>query len=165
MNTFVIDGFEFCRFNERREGEIAVADLPRLAQETVDQSGIVRWSLQGDQGRLGYPKLTLSVSGTVQLMCQRCLTPFAFTIASDSGLVLAKDEESIDGIEALLADDAIDVVAGSSTMNIAELIEDEALLAIPQSPKHEVCPDQATLDALKNAKKVSPFAVLKNIKQ
>ena len=99
----------------------------------------------------------------VQLMCQRCLNPFAFDIASESILILAKDETRADEIDALLEDDTIDVIVGSKTLNVVELIEDEALLAIPLSPKHLVCPDQATLDARNGAKKSSPFAVLKEI--
>jgi uncharacterized protein len=165
MNAFVIDAFEFCRLKERREADIAVADLPRLAADVVDKTGLVHWSLQGDNDKMGHPKLTLSVAGRVQLMCQRCLKPFAFDMASESILILAKNEESIEGIEAVLDDDAIDVIVGTDRLDVAELIEDEALLAIPLSPKHDVCPDQAALDALKDTQKPSPFAILKKLKQ
>jgi uncharacterized protein len=166
MSDFVIDAFEFCRLKEQREGEAAVAELPRLAEESVGQFGSMRWSLQGGSDRLGHPQLNLSVLGTVQLMCQRCLTPFVFNIVSESVLVLANDEPSADAIEAQLDDDAVEVIVGSRTFNIADLIEDEVLLAIPGSPKHEVCPDKLMPDASESAeKKVSPFAVLKNLKR
>jgi uncharacterized protein len=165
MNAFVIDVFEFCRLKERREGEIAVADLPRVANELVDnKSGVVRWSLQGGSNAQGHSQLALSVSGTVRLMCQRCLTPFEFAIASESMLVLAPDEDSADEIEALLADESVDVIAGSRNFDIRQVIEDEALLTIPLSPKHEACPDQLAPAATKE-ENVSPFAVLKNLKQ
>jgi uncharacterized protein len=166
MSAFVIDAFEFCRLKERREGETAVAELPRLAGESVDQFGSIRWSLQGGSDRLGHPQMNLSVSGSVQLMCQRCLAPIVFDIVSESVLVLADDEPSADAIEALLDDDAIEVIVGSRTFNFADLIEDEALLALPPSPKHEVCPDKLMPDTSGDAeKKVSPFAVLKNLKR
>lgn len=163
MNAFVIDAFEFCRNKERRQGEIAVADLARLAGECADKSGVVRWSLEGGVDRLGLPKLSLSVAGSVQLLCQRCLTKFAFDIASESTLVLAKDEVNADEIEAMLEDDSVDVIVGLKALDVLALIEDEALLAIPLSAKHDVCPDQASLDALMSAKKDSPFAVLKGL--
>jgi uncharacterized protein len=166
MNAFVIDAFEFSRLKERREGEIAVADLPRLAEESVGKFGTLRWSLQGDSDRLGHPQLNLSVSGSVQLLCQRCLTPFVLDIASESVLVLASDEPSADAIEALLDDEAVEVIVGSKAFNIADLIEDETLLAIPSSPKHEACPDKLVSDTPKTAEvKVSPFAVLKDLKR
>jgi uncharacterized protein len=169
MNAIVIDAFEFCRLNERRDGETAVADLPRLAEESVDKFGALHWSLQGGSNSFGHPQMTLSISGSVKLLCQRCLTPFEFSVASDSALVLANDEPGADAIDALLDDDAIDVIVGSRTFNIADLIEDEALLAIPASPKHEVCPDKLLPDTPEGAeraeRKVSPFAVLKNLKR
>jgi uncharacterized protein len=165
MNAFMIDAFEFCRLKQRIENETAVADLPRVAEDTVDKSGVVHWVLQGDNDKFGHPRLMLSVSVVVQLMCQRCLTPFAFNIDANSVLLLAKDEAGIDEIEALADDETIDVIVGSKAFNVLELIEDEVLLAMPSSPKHEICPDQAMLDALKGTQKESPFAILKNLKQ
>lgn len=168
MQAFVIDAFTFSRLEEQRSGSILVADLPRLAEESANTDGALGWSLQGGKDKLGHPQLKLSVNGAVQLMCQRCLTPFAFDIDSESILILAKNEENADEIDALLEDDEVDVVVGSKTFNVMDLIEDEALLAIPQSPKHAVCPDlplasadtTAAIDA-EVGKKESPFAVLK----
>jgi uncharacterized protein len=165
MSAFVIDAFEFCRAKERLEGEIAVADLARLCADTADSSGVIRWSLQGGINTFGYPELSLSVSGSVKLICQRCLAPYVFEIASESILVLAESEADVDGIDALVDDDAIDVIVGSRTMDILVLVEDDALLALPLSPKHDVCPNQGMHDVLTDSGKVSPFAVLKNIKQ
>jgi uncharacterized protein len=165
MNTLVIDAFEFCRLKELRKGGVAVADLPRLVDEAVDKSGVLSWTLQGGSNARGHPQLTLSVSGAATLMCQRCLKPFAFNIVSDSVLVLAQDEGSADEIDELLADDSVEVIVGSRTFDIGQLIEDEALLAIPLAPKHDVCPDHFVPDAEKEVEKVSPFAVLKNLKQ
>lgn len=165
MNAFVIDAFEFCRLKERREGEVAVSDLPRLAKESVDEFGSMRWSLQGGKDSLGHPQLILSVAGTVQLICQRCLAPFAFDIESESILILASDDASADAIDALLDDDAVEVIVGSRNFSILELVEDEALLAIPASPRHAICPERLVTDTPKDAEKVSPFAVLKNLKQ
>jgi uncharacterized protein len=163
MNAFVIDTFEFSRLKERREGECAVADFDRLTEELADRSGTVRWALQGGMHTSGHPQLTLSVGATVQLMCQRCLVPFPFDVVSESVLVLAKDDAAADEIDAMLADDSIDVIVGIKAMNMLELIEDEALLTIPLSPKHVVCPDQVGQDAqAASMKRVSPFAVLKN---
>ncbi|MFZ6732155.1 YceD family protein [Undibacterium sp. Ji42W] len=170
MQAFVIDAFTFSRLEEQRSGSILVADLPRLSEESANTEGELNWSLQGGNDKLGHAQLKLSVNGSVQLMCQRCLTPFAFDIDSESKLILAKNEENADEIDALLEDDEIDVVVGSKTFNVMDLIEDEALLAIPQSPKHAVCPDlplasadtTAAIDA-EVGKKASPFAVLKKI--
>lgn len=165
MNEFVIDAFEFCRRRERRSGEVSVSELPRLAGETVDKSGSIHWLLESGADTLGRPMLLLSVSGAVQLMCQRCLSPLKFEVVSMASLILAKDETSADEIDAALGDDdTFDVIVASGALNVADLVEDEVLLAIPFSPKHEVCPDQQNQINIQGAKKVSPFDVLKNLK-
>ncbi|HEV7814366.1 MAG TPA: YceD family protein [Janthinobacterium sp.] len=163
MNAFVIDAFDFCRINGSREGVTPVAEMTRLTKDCADQSGMVAWKVQGGTSKLGYPQLTMSVSGIVQLMCQRCLTPFAYAIDSSTVLMLGKTDEEADEIEEIVDDESIDVIVGSRAMNIADLIEDEALLALPLAPKHAVCPDTALLDAAKSEKK-SPFAGLKDLK-
>jgi uncharacterized protein len=163
MSAFVIDAFEFCRNNGHREGVTPVADMPRLAADCADKSGEIAWSIDGGQTRQGYPMLTLSVSGTVQLVCQRCLTPFGYEIDSSTVLVLGKDDAEADEIEEILDDESIDVIVGSRTCDLRDLIEDEALLALPQVPKHEVCPDSKLLDEARS-EKPSPFAGLKSLK-
>ncbi len=165
MKAFAIDAFDFCRLKERAEGEVAVAELARLVQECADQSGLLRWSLQGSTDQFGYPRLDLSVSGSVQLMCQRCLAPFRQDVATRSALVLAQDEAGADEIEESLADDAVDVIVGSRQMGVMALIEDEALLALPPAPRHDICPDAVAVERLEDAKKPSPFAVLKDLKR
>jgi uncharacterized protein len=163
MSAFVIDAFEFCRNDGVREGVTPVAEMPRLAADCADNSGEISWSLQGGETRQGYPALTLAVAGTVRLVCQRCLAPFSYEIDSSTLLVLGRDDEEADQIEEILDDESIDVIVGSNCCDIRDLLEDEALLALPQAPKHEVCPDNQLLDALKS-EKVSPFAGLKNLK-
>ncbi len=164
MSATVIDAFEFARLNEHREGQLAVADLPRLAKESSDTSSKLQWALTGGFGRLGHPQLKLLVSASVQPICQRCLTSFPLNIASESVLVLAKDEADADRIEEMLDEDEAEVIVGSKEMSILVLIEDEALLALPLSPRHEVCPDASLLES-KIGGKPSPFAVLRDIKK
>ena len=94
MSAFVIDAFEFSRSNGLREGATPVAEMQRLTNDLADTSGTITWSIQGGVLREGYPSLTLSVAGTVQLECQRCLAPFAYALDSSTMLVLGKDESS-----------------------------------------------------------------------
>jgi uncharacterized protein len=163
MSAFVIDAFEFCRNNGYREGVTPVAEMTRLAADCADPSGEIRWSIQGGATPEGYPSMTLSVAGTVHLVCQRCLAPFSYEIDSSTMLVLGRDDEDADQIEEILDDEGIDVIVGSNCCDIRDLLEDEALLALPQAPKHEVCPETKLLDSLKS-EKVSPFAGLKDLK-
>lgn len=174
-----INAFEFCRLQESRRGELALSDLARLREELVDVEGSLRWFVQGGKHDAGYPQLLLAVEAIVQLRCQRCLSAMPFQIASESVLVLARDERGADEIEAILDDDSVDVIVGSASLDVLVLVEDEALLALPQAPRHAVCPEQqgvqqaapAAAQARNQAEqqaaqeKLSPFAALKDLKR
>ena len=163
MSALVIDAFEFCRSNGSQQGETPVAEMTRLTKDCADSSGTIAWQVKGGTSKLGFPQLTLSVDGTVKLVCQRCLMPYAHTIESTTVLVLGKDDEQADEIEEMLDDESIDVIVGSRSMTVLDLVEDEALLALPHTPKHDVCPDNALLDKVKS-EKISPFDALKGLK-
>ena len=163
MSKLIIDAFEFCRLKEYQEGTLAISELGRVHQEAPDEHRSVNWSIAGGVDAVGHAQLTLHVGGVIALLCQRCLSPVDIDVTSRSSLVLARSEEEADGIEALLADDAVDVVVITKKIDVADLIEDEILLAIPQSVKHEICPNESTalFDAVK---KPSAFDALKNLK-
>ena len=163
MSAKLIDSFEFCRQKKQQSGQTAIAEMARLSAELTDSQGELRWSLTGGQHPSGLPQLTLEVAGEVRLMCQRCLTPYALQIATHTVLVLARDDAHADETEAMLDDDKIDVIVGTTALDVLALVEDDALLALPLSPRHATCPDGAAAVVV-NDKKESPFAVLKKLK-
>ena len=163
MSKLIIDAFEFCRLKEQREGTMAIIELDRVRKEAPDEHRSVSWSIAGGADALGHPQLTLKVHGAVSLICQRCLSPVDVDVTSHSSLILAGSEEEADGIEALLADDTVDVVAITDKVDVTELIEDEILLAIPQAVKHAICPNDTTV-LFEAVEKASAFDVLKNLK-
>ena len=163
MTAKAIDLFEFCRNKQRLSGDVPVSDFARLTVELADNKGELAWSLQGGQHEPGSAQLTLQLEGEVHLICQRCLTAYPLAIASKSLLVLAKTEAEADETEARLDDDSIDVIVPSGSQDLMVLVEDEALLALPLSPRHESCPAGAAPGTV-NDKAESPFAVLKKLK-
>jgi uncharacterized protein len=164
MTALVIDAFEFCRTSSTREGVTPVAQMERLARDCAAPVGELSWSAAGGTSKHGFPRMDVSVSGTVQLACQRCLQPFAYDIDSTTVLMLGEDDAKADEIEEVLDDETIDVIVGTRSMNLLDLVEDEALLALPQAPKHDVCPGTTLLDGLQSDKK-SPFDALKALKK
>jgi len=189
-------------------------DIISKVNKAASAAGAAYNSIGEDHGAASaYPRVQVSVTGQVQLQCQRCLTPYVFDINASSVVVFAKDEDAADNIDAVLSDSVSDeisdseeyghehdsfhsevdydsgydsgydaqlgddeeiedaqieysesgfeVVVGSKSFNMMELIEDEALLALPLAPKHDVCPDGGHLDAFVSTKMESPFAALK----
>ncbi|MEO7031956.1 MAG: YceD family protein [Herbaspirillum sp.] len=168
MSANLISSFEFCKRQELTEGHSLVADLPRLVSECTDASGELHWSLRGRQDKFAHAQLDLIVTGEVHLRCQRCLQPFAYSIMSESTLILAADEAAADEIEALIEDDGIDVIVAPHQMDVLALVEDDALLALPFAPKHDACTQPAVgLTDLESelVNDASPFAQLKKLKE
>ena len=162
MSANIVDGFEFCRLGEHLSGGTPVAAFERLSAEAADKTGEIRWSFKGGHHPKGFPQLVMSVEGEVSLVCQRCLTPYRESLASQTVLVLARDEVDADETEEKLDDDSIDVIVGSTSLDLLQLVEDETLLSLPLSPKHENCPGDAP--KLESGKPESPFSVLKTLK-
>lgn len=160
MSANNINVFEFAKREDAKNGVVAVDQFARLVAECADSSGDVNWSVRGWRDSLGYFRLTLIVSATLMMVCQRCMQVFPLSLSSESNLLLAKNEEQADEIEEIIQDDSVDVVVGEESMDLWALIEDEVLLSFPLSIKHDVCPDSSVLDGLKS-EKVSPFAILK----
>jgi uncharacterized protein len=163
MSNTIVDAFAFCRVGDQRDGVTPVAGLARLAAEAAMPDGEIRWSFHGGRHPKGYPQLSMAVEGEVSLVCQRCLLPFSYAFATQSLLLLANDEAEADATEEALDDESIDVIVGSAALDLLQLAEDEALLAIPLSPRHPQCPGGAAVPAPE--KPDSPFAVLHKLKK
>jgi uncharacterized protein len=132
----VIDGLQFARAALERRGVVDMERLPRLAQLQCSTKGL-EYHLRGETADNGKPCLRLSVIGSLQVLCQRCLDPIRVPIAIDAELQLAESAREI-----AEADDEIDRVLASRRMDIAALVEDEVILALPMAPRHEECTPQ-----------------------
>jgi uncharacterized protein len=155
----IIDLFEFARQREQASGLIGWASLARV--DTPARDGKLSWAATGSMGgRHGVPQLDLEVTGTAILICQRCLQPMQEAVVIDRKFLIAADEAHADELD---QDDDYDVVVGSTSFDLATLIEDEVILALPSAPRHLVCPGRDD-DESKAATRPSPFAVLASLK-
>jgi len=114
-------------------GRLDLESLPRLAQSGCSGS-VVDFVLTGEINERGKPELRLAVNGSVRLECQRCLGNVDLALKLESRLELAASEAEI-----LAADDEVERVLAGHEMRVAELVEEELILALPMVPKHEQC--------------------------
>ena len=96
-------------------------------------------------------------------MCQRCLGPVDIAVSVKQSFRFVGSEEAA---EAQDEESEEDVLALSQEFNLADLIEDEVLMAMPVVPRHEECPVEVKLEVADagfeaaSAEKRNPFAVL-----
>lgn len=164
MNSYLIDPFGFCKNGDSIDGQTPVSELERLASVCADQSGELIWKVSGFLDNRQRPCLLLNVTGNVNLVCQRCLDSLVYGLDSTTTVIVAGTEEEADGIEESLEDEeAVEVIVSDGKVEVMDLVEDEALLALPLSARHDVCPD-SSMDGWKE-KRESPFSVLKELKR
>jgi uncharacterized protein len=133
LSPRVIDGLQFARSGSQVHGTLDREQLPRL-EEMGCRVQSVAFTLGGGTGSKGKLSLRLRASAQLELVCQRCLEPLAMPIVVDAELELS---DSV--LEIAQAGDDVDRVLATPAMNVAELVEDELILALPQTPKHESC--------------------------
>lgn len=120
--------------NGSLNGMLALAALPRLTATLDRPEGMIAIALTtGIDGR-GIRFIKGIVRTQVELTCQRCLGPLRLPLEVTVSLGLARDEAEIDRLpdeyEPLL-------ISEGGIIAVADLVEDELLLALPQIPRHD----------------------------
>ncbi len=151
------------------QGALPIAALPRLGEALAGTEGTAQYELDFGRDEFGTAYLDLRVQAPLTLTCQRTLEPFVLPVAVDSrlGLIRSEREEAAlpPEVEPLL-------VADDGKLNLADVIEDELLLALPLIP---VNPDSALPEEVVGpgpeeassgeGRSDNPFAVLRELKK
>jgi len=154
------------------QGQSPLALLPRLADEAVQAVAdrTVHFqalgSMRSDPAGTVVPWLQLKGQVEIDLVCQRCLEPVTTQVQFD------RDFRFVESEEAALAQDEDseeDLLVSSPQFDLLELVEDELLMALPVSPKHEKCPGDLKLSAADadfeaTTERPNPFAKLAQLK-
>jgi len=154
-----IDVFTVARLGAALEGEIGFAAMPRLAQILVRQEGTLRYRCRGRIDERGRPGLRLFLQAVLPLRCDRCGRQLDLEMAVEKIFFFVPTQAQL---SALAIDDSPEeALLGSAHFDLAALIEDEAILQLPISPRHEDCaPDSRAAASATAAEQPHPFAQL-----
>jgi uncharacterized protein len=136
-----IDIHALTQVNGRVSGLCSAQDLPRLADLTAGESTRIEWAFEGssllraDGSRQA--RADLFLQGLVVLPCVRCLQPLEHMLDEHRRLRFVRTEEQAATEDA--QDEDFDVLVASRSFDLAGLIEDEVLLALPGAPRHSAC--------------------------
>ena len=165
-NPVLINIHEFIKQSLEIHGKIRASRIPAMRDILYssvsggEKAGEISYSFTGEKGRRGKPELKLVLNGELKLICQRCLGELNYPILSSSVFEVVEDESEIPDLD---ENDETDFIVASNQFNVDTLIEEELLLSLPFSPRHEneVCLSKA--DGYKEQKK-NPFQILEKIK-
>ena len=165
-----IDKLAFAKKNEQLSGALTLTDLPRLhellhhffevSQSNSIPAGSISYQLQGKTDVAGQSLLHLSFIANLTTTCQRCLNDMPLKLSLNFNYLIGDINDADLTAAEIDSDDDLDVQQASQRMDIAALIEDEIIMALPIAPMHEVvCGEVVT----QSGEKPNPFAVLKGI--
>ena len=154
------------------EGHDVLSSYERLMLETQGLAAenpldwTARVELRTDPAGQVAHWLHLTVTTTMPQTCQRCLGPVDVALQVDREFRFV-DSEAV----AEQQDDACeeDLLVISREFDLATLVEDEVLMALPLVPRHDTCPVKVKMLAVDDdfeapAEKPNPFAVLSQLK-
>lgn len=159
---FIIDPLNFVQNKKIRRGKIAQSELARL-RDLVNRDEGFTYIIEGNMDKFGKPGLKLLIKGRIVLQCQRCLGELTQEINIDALLILARNENELEVYD---EDNTVDAVLAVHELDVGVLIEDEIILNLPISPRHEEGICEADMQSLvKQEHKDSPFSSLISLKQ
>lgn len=149
-------------------GEMSVGELPRLREFRESQQENVAVDLAFSRDEQGHYCVHGSVATRLEVPCQRCLEPV--TLDLDARVTLAMTW-GYDQMKALPSEYDPWLITADQ-MPLADLLEEEILLALPAVAVHEHCPhglmEENAEDPSEDKtepEKENPFAVLAQLKK
>lgn len=155
-------------------GPTALAKFERLMQETQGSGSdrFMQWTARGDvqtdESGTDQIWMYLKAEVTLPLVCQRCLAPVGVNVAIDRSFRFVETEAQAEKEDEACEED---VLALGADFSLADLLEDEVLMALPVVPRHDHCPVSVTLEVVDPGfeealvEKVNPFAVLSTMRK
>ena len=178
-NTFPaqIEPFKWAEQGFTWSGTLPLSRFVRISRETIGSIDHQLININCKLSMDAYHRIVWldgHVETKVPMECQRCLETVEIELVSDFHLALVDDESLIERLD----EDADFIVLGESeattkgsydapaTADLLALIEDELLLLMPLSPKHDVCEHkhQPAQEEVVEEKRDNPFEVLAALK-
>lgn len=154
---WTIDTRRFCERREHLSAALGPADLPRLDAEANEEFSPIGVAVDVVVSPRGLSGLRVRLDGAVVLTCQRCMRAVTVDIRREALFELVDSSSALDTDD----DDEWDRLLHSDRFDLIHLVEDEMLLALPYSPRHDQCESVERMEA---GAKVSPFAGLAALK-
>ena len=158
----VIEPSVFARESKTLQGNLPIADLPRVLDSLAESGGAVSYWIEGRISERERPQLFLRLDGVFSLRCQRCLESVAYPLQVRNLLEFVGDESRLTQEE--IEDDSRDFLPWKKEIDVVALLEDEIILALPPAPRHEQCNFPDLKYAADVNMKSSPFSMLRELK-
>jgi uncharacterized protein len=149
------------------KGRIPLAQLGRLVPSLYGTEGFAEAELRFDRDEVGLPCIKGRINALLTLQCQRCMQAMTLplTVEVSLGIVTSKDAAE------KLPENYDPLLVTAEPMKVADIVEDELILALPLVAMHEIkdCPSgerfQRTEEETAEPARENPFAILAELKK
>jgi uncharacterized protein len=162
-----VDVFALARDAGSADGRLELRHANRLRESLVDDAGALEFVVRGFEDRWNRPAAELLVRGVVTLVCDHCGNPYAFPLTHRAEYRFVAAEAELEQLPVTV--DEIEPLVGSRQFDLLELVEDEAILSLPLSPRHPECAAAVAASGAESGsaseQRQRPFSVLADLKR
>ncbi|HEY7986046.1 MAG TPA: YceD family protein [Methylophilaceae bacterium] len=165
LNPISANALEFAKQMLEIHGRIRASHFAgvrdALFQGEQDASEVA-YEITGERVRNNRFGLRLTLTGELNLLCQRCLGEMKYPLNHTAVFEVVANETKVP--DDMSDDDEIDYLVADAELNVEQLIGQELLLGLPLAPKHEnaLCSSAKEVDT---DEKPNPFSVLQGLKR
>jgi uncharacterized protein len=145
------------------QGSLPLASLKRLCASLAETDGAADYDLEFGRDELGVDYLAVRVDAALPLTCQRTLEVFREPVHVEQRLGLIGEESE----EAALPPGYEPLLIADGTLSLADVIEDELILALPVVPLKPGAPIEWQTGRVEDGEgdEPKPFAALAGLKK
>lgn len=144
------------------QGSVELRQMKRLVDLLDNVDGLIEFSIQFERAARILGKAQIVVKAELALICTISQKRFMYPVEIDSTVGFIDDL----AFEDMLGVDLEASWAVDGCVKPLELIEDELILAVPDSPFDESCSsDESEEEMVVTEEKLNPFDVLKDLKK
>jgi uncharacterized protein len=166
-----VDPFRLCDQARLFEGHFDLDQLHRLAEALASTEGQASYRIECDRDEQRRARIRGCVDAELTVICQRCMGPMRLPVHMEFQLAVVTGESEA----AQLPDDYDPLLLEGETLRLADVIEDELLLAVPVAAMHPVdecgvnpadwSPPEPEEKPETASSRENPFAVLAGLKR
>ncbi|HEX4044288.1 MAG TPA: YceD family protein [Gammaproteobacteria bacterium] len=160
-----VDPFRYAEQGLRLDGQVRLADMPRLGTSLYVVAGSVKVAMQFGRDEQDVAFMQGQLKTMLSLQCQRCLEPYDYEIIADFTLGIVKTIAEANA----LPERYEPVLVKEGMLALREVVEDELILNLPIIPMHaaDACKVKLPLSDAdwETSKRETPFQVLAALKE
>jgi uncharacterized protein len=158
-----VDVFELARLRGVIDGRLAFDATRRLRASLRDGAGAIEYRLQGFIDERGRPAARLHLRGDLPLICDHCGRAMNLRLDHEATFYFLRDESELAALP-VVADEEGEPLLGNTAFDVSTLVEDEAILCIPVSPRHIECGESPEApEAPASRTRTNPFMKLPDL--